>query len=608
MWSAGIVLYTMIAGYCPFRGDDTAQLFEAIKSCSFAFPEHISSSARGVVNSLLVADPENRCSAGEILEMEWLQNASNSTPSGGSTLLDARRCDTAQVPDTEFGSLNRDVSLVSDSSSPPMGKICSIKESYQEDKVSTSNLRKRIQESPSLSLAAQTMYNFAELYGAMRQNKHLVKDRRWRLRTFADVFVGEEMVSWLASHCTVSRSEAVDIGERLLQAEVFHHVCREHSFKDEYLFYRFAEDSPDSSVLNVRQFWPASVPPRDPYLVSIHVLNSLLGLLKLHQAIDCSVDEEFQEIDVVQLRQGDSFFAFRMAIAELQAVNLTLLADEEEKIAFLTNIYHVLALHIRIIGQQASQGRAHYKTRNKFQYNVAGVRLRLGDMEELLGAGVAIPGGSDYSSSRMSGVLSSSPRAVFPSTGELDVSKKPSSLSTSLQSTASYLGFLLRRPDPGALAALRLEPRKKYLLPLFLSDGSPTDVPLRVFQKKDVAAGTLRVELVLFLITAMRIDNRLCSITIPNILTVFRKITGALGDREFLLNLAELFESALDENRKVDVIPDRARVAVEKTAKELRGLLTVPISVKISVEARDDEHFAPRFRDTMIHRLSNPRG
>lgn len=77
------------------------------------------------------------------------------------------------------------------------------------------------------------------------ENGLTIKDRTYAFRTYRSVFLGTELVDWLLdnSFCR-TREEAVSIGIEMLQNDVFHHVTYGHSFKDEYLFYRFPEDDP----------------------------------------------------------------------------------------------------------------------------------------------------------------------------------------------------------------------------------------------------------------------------------------------------------------------------------------------------------------------------
>jgi pyruvate/2-oxoglutarate dehydrogenase complex dihydrolipoamide dehydrogenase (E3) component len=70
-----------------------------------------------------------------------------------------------------------------------------------------------------------------------------VEDRTYHLQTYEDCFVGSEACEWLIeSGIAEDTGQAELVGNLLLEAGVFHHVTREHEFKDEYLFYRFSED------------------------------------------------------------------------------------------------------------------------------------------------------------------------------------------------------------------------------------------------------------------------------------------------------------------------------------------------------------------------------
>jgi Protein kinase domain/Domain found in Dishevelled, Egl-10, and Pleckstrin (DEP) len=67
-----------------------------------------------------------------------------------------------------------------------------------------------------------------------------IKDRRWRLRTFKQCFVGSAAVDWMLKHLRVrTRAEAVTLCQRLLRDGIIRHVCDDHEFKDAFLFYTF---------------------------------------------------------------------------------------------------------------------------------------------------------------------------------------------------------------------------------------------------------------------------------------------------------------------------------------------------------------------------------
>lgn len=64
------------------------------------------------------------------------------------------------------------------------------------------------------------------------------QDRLYRLRVYADCFIGREAVDWLVRHQGVSREEALCIGQRLTALGLIRHVVDEHDFADTGYFYR----------------------------------------------------------------------------------------------------------------------------------------------------------------------------------------------------------------------------------------------------------------------------------------------------------------------------------------------------------------------------------
>lgn len=75
----------------------------------------------------------------------------------------------------------------------------------------------------------------------------LIRDRKYRLRTYRSCFQGNETVDWMVrSRRCDDRLTAVRIMRTLQKWSFFHHVCDDHNFKDELLFYRFRRD--DDSI------------------------------------------------------------------------------------------------------------------------------------------------------------------------------------------------------------------------------------------------------------------------------------------------------------------------------------------------------------------------
>ena len=72
-----------------------------------------------------------------------------------------------------------------------------------------------------------------------------VQNNRYHARTYRKTFVGSQAVDFLVnSNLAKTRRQAVEIGRRLAsELHLFDHVTGEHLFTDDFLFYRFNDES-----------------------------------------------------------------------------------------------------------------------------------------------------------------------------------------------------------------------------------------------------------------------------------------------------------------------------------------------------------------------------
>jgi hypothetical protein len=80
----------------------------------------------------------------------------------------------------------------------------------------------------------------AEALAAQLERLLDVRDRRWRLKDYAQCFVGREAVSTIAKLFDCARDDAVAVGRALGEMGLVSHVMHEHEFADEELFFRLA--------------------------------------------------------------------------------------------------------------------------------------------------------------------------------------------------------------------------------------------------------------------------------------------------------------------------------------------------------------------------------
>ncbi|CAI2384504.1 unnamed protein product [Moneuplotes crassus] len=71
IWSAGVVLYTMICGYLPFENENTSLLYKSILRVQYSVPSWVSKLSKNLLNKILVSDPSVRATIDEIRDHPW---------------------------------------------------------------------------------------------------------------------------------------------------------------------------------------------------------------------------------------------------------------------------------------------------------------------------------------------------------------------------------------------------------------------------------------------------------------------------------------------------------------------------------------------------------
>jgi len=73
IWSCGVILFVLLAGYLPFQAENLMKMYRKVFKAEFEFPPWFSTDAKRLVSELLVSDPAKRISIPEIMQNPWFQ-------------------------------------------------------------------------------------------------------------------------------------------------------------------------------------------------------------------------------------------------------------------------------------------------------------------------------------------------------------------------------------------------------------------------------------------------------------------------------------------------------------------------------------------------------
>ncbi len=91
MWSIGVILYILLSGEPPFRGDDIESQFELVKTAEVEFSKdcwkETSSAAKDLVRRLLCKEPDKRITLEEAIAHEWISNSDVASSVANAAIL-----------------------------------------------------------------------------------------------------------------------------------------------------------------------------------------------------------------------------------------------------------------------------------------------------------------------------------------------------------------------------------------------------------------------------------------------------------------------------------------------------------------------------------------
>eukprot|EP01063_Lacrimia_lanifica_P033234 TRINITY_DN585_c0_g1_i1.p1 TRINITY_DN585_c0_g1~~TRINITY_DN585_c0_g1_i1.p1 ORF type:complete len:450 (+),score=216.44 TRINITY_DN585_c0_g1_i1:49-1350(+) len=73
IWSCGVILFVMLAGFLPFDDPNMNALFNKIERGDFRMARHFSAPVQAIINKMLVVEPEKRATMPDIIDDPWFQ-------------------------------------------------------------------------------------------------------------------------------------------------------------------------------------------------------------------------------------------------------------------------------------------------------------------------------------------------------------------------------------------------------------------------------------------------------------------------------------------------------------------------------------------------------
>lgn len=71
IWSCGVILYVLLAGFLPFQDENLMRMYKKIFKAEYEFPPWFSADARRLISKILMVDPSRRITIPAIMRLPW---------------------------------------------------------------------------------------------------------------------------------------------------------------------------------------------------------------------------------------------------------------------------------------------------------------------------------------------------------------------------------------------------------------------------------------------------------------------------------------------------------------------------------------------------------
>ncbi|KAL5569613.1 hypothetical protein UlMin_026188 [Ulmus minor] len=151
IWSCGVILFVLLAGYLPFQDSNLMYLYKKIGKAEYKCPNWFSNEARKLLSRILNPDPNKRISIAKIMEHTWFRKGFNSQAGNGETKTTSEGVQELTKP-TNFNAFD----------------IISLSTGFDLSGLFTENDEKKVVQFTSTSSASSIMSKFEDVARHLR--------------------------------------------------------------------------------------------------------------------------------------------------------------------------------------------------------------------------------------------------------------------------------------------------------------------------------------------------------------------------------------------------------------------------------------------------------
>jgi len=295
VWSLGCSIYELASLKRPFDHDDLQGLFRCIRDKEVdPLPEHVDPKISMLIYSMLQKDPKARPSIWDIAKIEFIRERIH-----------------------KF-----------------------VRENNCEDTLNNLVDPKPVEDDSSTNVWKFPKNRLDEVAQAMRNSIKLRMVSHGIFAKYQNVVTGEDLYKWFNDHFELIDQKQIGyIIHEMIQQELLHSPNDAKEWQNSSkVLYRFQVDKPGIAANMIKVFKGHA---RQGLEVSKELVRKMNDLLT--EVRDKS-QPEIHAIDKNKLKVARNFIELQKATAELQAIQLTSL-HQDEKIACLLNIHQIMFIH-----------------------------------------------------------------------------------------------------------------------------------------------------------------------------------------------------------------------------------------------------------------------